>query len=52
MSTNDRDPPSADGITDAAAGNTLALNPLVGVRILDLATVPAFCLRRPSTSRW
>jgi len=38
MGTEDRDQPaSMEGITDAASRNTLALNPLVGVRIQDLA---------------
>ena len=38
MDTEDRDRSSMEGITtDAASGNTLALNPLVGVRLQDLA---------------
>jgi polyhydroxyalkanoate synthase subunit PhaC len=38
MGTEDRDrPPSLEGITDEASRNTLALNPLVGIRGQDLA---------------
>ena len=38
MSTENRaEPPSAEGISEAAARNTLALNPLVGIRSQDLA---------------
>jgi polyhydroxyalkanoate synthase len=37
MGTEDRDHSSTEGVTDAASSNTLALNPLVGVRIQDLA---------------
>jgi polyhydroxyalkanoate synthase len=37
MGTEDRErPPSMDGITDEASRNTLALNPLVGIRGQDL----------------
>lgn len=37
MGTEDREPSSpTEEITDAASGNTLALNPLVGVRVQDL----------------
>ena len=38
MSTENRtEPPSPEGISEAAARNTLALNPLVGIRGQDLA---------------
>jgi polyhydroxyalkanoate synthase len=38
MSTESRiEPPSAEGISEVAARNTLALNPLVGIRGQDLA---------------
>ncbi len=37
METEDRDHSSTEAITDAASSNTLTLNPLVGVRIQDLA---------------
>src|ERR1700674_2754792 len=38
MGTEDRDRPSSlEGITDEASRNTLALNPLVGIRGQDLA---------------
>ena len=36
-SENRAEPPSAEGISEAAARNTLALNPLVGIRGQDLA---------------
>ena len=37
MSTESRiEPPSSEGISEAAARNTLALNPLVGIRGQDL----------------
>jgi poly[(R)-3-hydroxyalkanoate] polymerase subunit PhaC len=45
MSTDRAEAPSADGISEAAARNTLALNPLVGIRGQDLADSAGILLK-------
>jgi polyhydroxyalkanoate synthase subunit PhaC len=58
MSTNRAEAPSADGISEAAARNTLALNPLVGIRGQDLADSAGILLKaminepKVATEQW
>jgi len=58
MSVDRTDAPSPDGISEAAARNTLALNPLVGIRGQDLADSAAILLKaminepKVATEQW